>query len=364
VAKGNGASRALFFIGLGIAAAIGVVALLRTISDAGQAQRVVPVVVLLAAAALTLITVGLRGALRPGGAGASYRHSTRLLVLIGVILLVGLVARHLAIPETYGQRGAFRGTAAREARQRAPRHQGEQACRECHDEEAKLHAKDAHSHVQCETCHGEGRRHVKDPDTAKLAKPGAQADCLGCHQMLPARPGPFPQIVVEEHYRFVGVKDTTEPCTRCHSPHEPLYMDRDLRTARLHPLIHRCRDCHQGPTRNPAMVRPADHPAIFECRYCHSALASDFAKRPHAKVRCTTCHVFFRTSEFAGRIIRDADPRFCLLCHKAGEFRSENAPPGIAWPSHREDMSQGPEDKAKRCVDCHRDRIHITGGQP
>jgi cytochrome c551/c552 len=24
-------------------------------------------------------------------------------------------------------------------------------------------------------------------------------------------------------------------------------------------------------------------------------------------------------------------------------------------------MSQGPEDKNKRCVDCHQDRIHITG---
>jgi hypothetical protein len=91
---------------------------------------------------------------------------------------------------------------------------------------------------------------------------------------------------------------------------------------------------------------------------------ADFADRSHSDVRCTTCHLFFRESPFAGRIIRDADPRFCLLCHRNADFRSDDAPPGIDWPEHRQEMAERPEDANKRCIDCHRDAIHrVLGGK-
>jgi hypothetical protein len=172
-----------------------------------------------------------------------------------------------------------------------------------------------------------------------------------------ARPGDFPQIVPEDHYRFVGVRDVATPCTACHNPHEPLFMDRDLRTARLHPLIHRCRDCHAG-RYDETLPRPQNHPPIFQCDYCHGQIAAEFAQRPHHRVRCTTCHLFFRESDSAGRILRDADPRFCLLCHRDADFRSSEAPPGIEWPEHREVMAEDEGDLQKRCIDCHQDRIH------
>jgi hypothetical protein len=135
-------------------------------------------------------------------------------------------------------------------------------------------------------------------------------------------------------------------------------MDRDLRTARLHPVVHRCRDCHGGPQRSPTSPRPASHPPIFECGYCHPQVVADFADRSHKQVRCSTCHLFFRQTEYAGRIIRDADPRFCLLCHREASFRSDDAPPGITWPEHREEMGDGPEDAHKRCIDCHQENLH------
>ena len=53
---------------------------------------------------------------------------------------------------------------------------------------------------------------------------------------------------------------------------------------------------------------------------CHGDVVEDFASRTHAEVRCTTCHIFFRETQDAGRILRDADPRFCLLCHRAADF--------------------------------------------
>jgi predicted CXXCH cytochrome family protein len=282
-------------------------------------------------------------------------------VLVLVVLSAGAVVRVLLKPQTYGQYGPYRGAAAAEARVRAPRHQGQSVCAKCHAKQARLQAKDAHHRVGCETCHGPGDRHSKDPKV-KLRRPKNKEFCLGCHQVLAARPGSFPQIVPAAHYKSVGVKDLKTPCIRCHSPHEPLFMDRDLRTARLHPVVHRCRDCHAGPERDPATPRPASHPPIFECSYCHPRVVADFSGRTHKKVRCTTCHLFFKEAEYAGRIIRDADPRFCLLCHRDADFRADDAPPGIEWPDHREDMSEGPQDANKRCIDCHRDKIHEVPG--
>jgi hypothetical protein len=156
----------------------------------------------------------------------------------------------------------------------------------------------------------------------------------------------------------VNVRVPETECTACHDPHEPLYMDRDLHGARLHPLIHRCRDCHIGRT-DQGQARPAGHPAIFACDYCHAGIAADFAKRPHRAVGCTTCHIFFVESESAGRILRDADPRFCLLCHREADFRAEGGPPTIRWPDHLDDVAQDEADRQKRCIDCHQDRIHL-----
>lgn len=292
-----------------------------------------------------------------------YRHAYPVFGLVVALLVTGAAARALARPPSFGQFGFYRGAAPAAARARLFRHRGKRACQQCHFREVDLHDKDAHGTIECEVCHGPGREHAlrgTAESAALMRVPRRQADCLACHQQLDARPGWFPQIDVPTHYAFVGVSEMGTPCTACHDPHEPLYMDRDLRTARLHPVVHRCRDCHQGPTRDASAARPEGHPPIFDCSYCHQRVVGDFAKRPHSEVRCTTCHLFFRQSESAGRIIRDADPRFCLLCHREGEFRSEGAPPSVAWPQHLEEVREGPADALKRCVDCHQDQIHAV----
>ena len=290
-----------------------------------------------------------------------YRPALRIFGVFSGLLVLVVVARQLAVPDSYGLSGPFRLDAVQEAMERVPRHQGNSKCAECHDQEVALHDKDAHASVACESCHGPGWKHVESPEEVRLLIPQGKELCLSCHQLLSAKPGSFPQIDWKQHYAFVGVKDEGVECKSCHNPHEPLFMDRDLRQARLHPLIHRCRDCHIGRI-DEAKPRPAKHPAIFECSYCHPRVVSDFAGRTHHLVRCTSCHLFIKESEFAGRIIRDSDPRFCLLCHRKADFRSDSAAPGIAWPDHLKEVGSGPADEGKRCVDCHRDRIHEPQG--
>ncbi len=289
-------------------------------------------------------------------AAPSYRHSYRLFALVGLGLVVAVVVRGLLVPPSFGEQGHFRAAAVAEARAREPRHLGKARCATCHKKQAVLHEKDTHATVECENCHGAGREHVKSAGKVKLAVPRGAASCLACHQRLDARVSSFAQIDRAEHFRLVGVKDASTSCTTCHSPHEPLFLDRSLRESRLHPLIHRCRDCHAGPARDASLPRPANHPAIFECGYCHASIVKDFAARKHHRVGCTTCHLFIKESDYAGRIVRDADPRFCLLCHRGGSFRAEHAPPSVEWPKHREEMGGEPD---QRCIDCHQDKIHL-----
>ena len=326
--------------------------------DALAIVVVLSVAILLAALAIYLFAHPHRPPRGEGRTPRSYRHTIPVAIVVVLGLATAGAARWLVVPASFGDFGWYRGDAVSEAKAMPVRHQGEETCLECHDDIAELHDKDAHVRVPCETCHGPGAAHVESEGETAMRIPKEKADCLVCHRLLDARPGPFPQIRWREHYRFVGVKEEKTQCVACHSPHEPLYMDREITEARLHPLIHRCRDCHLGRT-DETLQRPESHPAIFECQYCHGALVKDFAARPHQQVKCTRCHIFFKESEFAGRIIRDADPRFCLLCHRDAEFRSEDAAPSIEWPEHRDDMADSDADKTKRCVDCHQDRIHL-----
>ena len=356
----NGKTRSLFIAGAGVLLLGAAVFTLLNIPHGRGVQLVIPGVMIALLGAI-LLGVGIRSAVLAGRGGGGpredYRHTYRLFGAVVAVLALALTARALAIPPSFGEFGSYRSAAIAAARGPVPGHQGKAVCAKCHPKQAKLQGKDAHRRVQCETCHGMGKAHAAAPKQVKQKRDGSKGACLTCHRQLDARPGAFGQVNWEKHYAFVGVKDPSIKCIQCHDPHEPLFMDRDLNAARMHPLINRCRDCHTGSQRSPLTPRPKDHPVIFQCKDCHKAVAEDFAKRPHKKVRCTTCHLFFQESAFAGRIIRDADPRFCLLCHRKASYR-EASQPAIEWPAHREDMGG---EGSERCVDCHQTSIiHTT----
>ncbi|MBI2437603.1 MAG: hypothetical protein HYV36_02155 [Lentisphaerae bacterium] len=286
-----------------------------------------------------------------------YRHAYPVFVIAGLAVGAALMIRPWLVPETFGEDGFYRVAAMDEEKSRLSRHVGRSACAECHADIAALHAKDAHASVECESCHGPGWEHVNDP-TAALPRPNAKEDCLTCHRLLDARFGSFPQVDLHDHFQLVGVDDPAIVCTRCHSPHEPLYLDHDLRTARMHPLVHDCGECHIGRT-DASLIKPAGHPAIFQCNYCHSELVKSFEKGAHAQLRCKACHLFIRETSFSGRIVQNADPRFCLLCHRKAEFKSPVSPPTIEWPAHIKDFSSDPPDPRRECVTCHQEQIHV-----
>ena len=324
--------------------------------------------VILALASLLAIAVGVnflamaRPEPDPIEGPASYRHTIRLFAVVGGGLVCALVARSCAVPASFGREGYFRGDAVREAMSaRPPRYQGKDSCLDCHKFLSKVNDKDVHRTVQCEDCHGPGAAHVEDAKAGNIKVVRGKDACLVCHRLLPARPGAYPQVTWREHFKQWGVKDESIECLQCHDAHEPLFLEKPLSEARLHPLIHRCRDCHTG-TLADTDERPAGHPAIFECSYCHAAKAADFDKRPHGDIKCTTCHLFIKESDFAGRIVMNDDPRFCLLCHRKADFRSEPAAATtIVWPKHLEDVAAGTDDDSTPCVNCHRAVLH---GEP
>jgi hypothetical protein len=361
----NGRNVVVF--GAGVAALAGFVAnLFLGVNRIGPISGTT-VLAILALLAFTLLAVGSnllidqrKAALGLPDDGRSYRHTVPVFVILGLVVIGGMVTRELFVPVSSGLYGSYRGAAVAEARDKPLSHVGHKACAECHAEIAALRLKDVHASVECESCHGAGATHSADPNQA-ITVPNGRSDCVTCHRKLDARPGSFPQIDVAEHFKFLGVEDITVACTRCHSPHEPLFLDRDLREARMHPLVHRCRDCHIGRT-DEGLEQPDNHPKIFTCKYCHSEIVEDFQDRAHVDVGCTTCHLFLKENSFSGRIVLDADPRFCLLCHREADFKGDDAPPGISWPDHLDDVAEDDADRKKRCIDCHRDMIHAPEG--
>jgi len=298
----------------------------------------------------------------------SYRHLWRL----GGVLVVGIGAavifKFLLVPDSYGAYGYYRGDALAEQRDvRPPLYQGKAACEDCHDTILAAHEKDVHRTIQCETCHGPGARHIAVQSGEAEAKAGEktilmpreQETCLSCHRRMAARPSSFPQIDLEQHYAVREVGDKTTSCSACHNPHEPLFLDVELSKARRHPMIAQCESCHRAPV-DTAAERPETHPALFTCDYCHPTLAADYADRAHGSLGCRTCHQFYVESETAGRIVKHRDPLFCLLCHQKRPFVACDEKPCIEWPAHRDEVSQGPEDKEKVCADCHREAFHLA----
>jgi hypothetical protein len=288
---------------------------------------------------------------------------------------VAALARRLLTPESFGQYGSYRGAAVEEARNIEPKHQGEKVCGECHAENAKVRPRDAHGRVQCEDCHGVGLEHVKwhrpriklsaeqrakSPEKAKLRKPQGNDWCMVCHERLAARPGDHPQVDPQAHFKLVGAATADVSCRACHDPHRPLNLLADLRSATVHPMLYRCRDCHTGRLRDETTLdgKKSPHSSIFSCTSCHKQRTESHGKGKHSKLECTKCHIFFRDTALAGRILRDGGPGFCLLCHKAGKFRKEGSRPTITWPEHRSEMGSGDADAKKICSDCHRQALH------
>lgn len=300
----------------------------------------------------------------------SQSYSRRIFGILLVVVVGALSLRAALVPDGFGVDGHYRVAAPGEAMAQEPVHQGKAVCGACHDDELAAHEKDVHINVQCEDCHGPGREHVRareddaPDDQGPMFRELEQANCLACHGRLMARPKLFPTIDVAQHFALVGVKDPATKCQECHSPHEPLFLERPVAEARIHPLIHACGDCHHDPV-DQTKPLPEGHVVTFRCGDCHADVVASALTKPHAKLDCRVCHVFRKDSEFSGRIFKNANPQFCLMCHQDGPFKDGDAIPLLeSFEKHREEMADSDEDKTKRCGDCHLSgAIHDVSGR-
>ncbi len=298
-----------------------------------------------------------------------YAHVRVVFTVLACVIAMAATARWLAYPKTYGDIGHFRAAALPQAMNiRAPAHIDSEKCLGCHKDITTAAWKDVHEKIQCDTCHGPSEKHCAEKNKVAAGRPELPAlrmvtnevQCLTCHRRLEARPASFPQIDRGEHFKMLHLVDTNTACSKCHDPHQPLFLDSDIQTARLHPVVNKCMDCHKH-RQDVKAEKPQDHPVLFECAYCHKAIAKDYANRLHKDLECTVCHQVYPVSERGVRIIKHRDPKFCLLCHNNKIEKDKKGPPAINWPQHREDTWDDKEkDKDKVCVDCHRDAFHLA----
>jgi hypothetical protein len=294
------------------------------------------------------------------------------------MVLVTFVATYLLLqsvlmPATFGDYGHYRASALDDEVARRPAFQGRDMCYECHDDIVDLVLKDTHHSVNCEDCHGPADLHVRyqmgeddegiTEEMAVLPKIKDRELCLLCHRKLRARPSTFPQIVAEEHVAFLRKDGVDVDCVECHSPHEPIFLLTEVDAARAHPVIQNCSACHESvPER--ALADAEGHTPVFQCQDCHGDVVADTLERSHADLTCGVCHQYTRVSDTAGRIFKNGNPRFCLLCHEDRPFKDADAIPVVRWPDHLDEEQIPEEERESTCIECHWDKIHAMSWAP
>ncbi len=312
-------------------------------------------------------------------------------MLLFIAGIVALAIRHLLLPASFGTIGHYRTPSLKDMLNLESTYQSENACIPCHEDKYETHKKDVHYGVQCENCHGPAKIHISeivrylDQRNQKLTESGKYAKtvlqtvpktlaqmpkeytlegCLYCHRKLDSRPHDFAQIDPKEHFKALHVTDTSIRCVECHNPHEPLYLLNPVSEARIHPAIFECEYCHKiRPQKSHKSVE--NHPVIFECEDCHSAIVQDFKKREHASMRCTQCHLYHPENETSGRIYKNGNRQFCLLCHEKKPFKNQHDLPQIDASKHLEKMPGIMKKDAltiinsrTACLECHYNFIH------
>lgn len=296
------------------------------------------------------------------------KHIITIFSIIIIFIIVGLIVDRVLQPKSYGKYGHYRWDAVSELLSQKIVNQNIKTCSSCHNDIYELHEKDAHFNVPCVDCHGAGDLHVayyRGDSTKNITKEQAYLEkeyklegCLYCHRKLKARPSDFPQIDQEEHYKFLHVTDPNTKCIECHNPHQPLFLLTQARQSRIHPIVYKCTECHDKKPEND-FKDVKDHPTIFECKDCHSETVKDFSERSHHNyVDCRTCHLYHKENETTGRIYKNGNAKFCLLCHEKKPFKDEKYPPKIEWPAHIGNTKIIEKSDEKICLNCHMNQVH------
>jgi len=191
----------------------------------------------------------------------------------------------------------------------------------------------AAGHLQCEACHGPGKKHAEaggGPDGINSQKPSSflapkerNKFCLACHENG-SRTG-----------WHASVHDANDiACSNCHKIH----AERDPVLARAtQPEV--CYKCHRKERAD--FSKPSTHPVRFgkmACADCHSAHGSNSRGtliRPSVNQTCYTCH-----AEKRGPFLWEHAPvaEDCTLCHhphgSVNQARLKKNPPLLCQQCH------------------------------
>ena len=150
------------------------------------------------------------------------KHIIRAVLLLAIIVIVLIVARHFASPDSFGRHGAYRFDSVAEHGAKMPVHGPARACDECHDEQAKPKSEGSHKSISCEVCHAPLAGHVKDDEwKAPMPVNRSKSLCAWCHEQLVARPKDFPQVVIADHVAEKEAQMSPNVCLECHDAHNP-----------------------------------------------------------------------------------------------------------------------------------------------
>ncbi len=142
----------------------------------------------------------------------------RLVIAFAIFISLFLVARHFLVPDTFGKYGHYRAASLIDNANPEIHYAGQQACFDCHQDIEDLKAKDVHSDIHCEVCHGPGEKHVLSSEAADIFKPSGREFCGSCHALNAAKPkSAIFQIDLNKH-------NVGKNCNECHNPHQPWEM--------------------------------------------------------------------------------------------------------------------------------------------
>lgn len=273
----------------------------------------------------------------------------RLSLAGGALALCGLAAffacaepASLGPPEDYHRIEPIEGVGAT---------LGAATCLSCHG-----HQPAPSHHMDCESCHGSGQRHVQNVlEPAHIRFP-SNADCLDCHET--GHRGLL-SWALSEHAR-AGLL-----CGDCHDPHngEPFHVRTEPEGARLdladaRPATRLCVSCHPGV--GAKLNLPSHHPireGMIGCIDCHGPHEAASTQLGAKTARCAQCHqaqvgpwIYEHTpvaedcghchvphGAVADDLLSANQPGQCVFCHTVAELGA----------------THDPQAYVTRCTDCH-----------
>ncbi|MBI4495728.1 MAG: DmsE family decaheme c-type cytochrome [Deltaproteobacteria bacterium] len=254
---------------------------------------------------------------------------------------------------------------------------GSAKCQECHGDMAAAFTKTLHGRAWgwtekkpgdrgCESCHGPGGEHVKNPSKETITTFGKgsrqsaderSAACLSCH-------GKTPKLTFWDMGQH---KKNDVACASCHAVHSKrqarqyetcfaCHKDVKHQANKIsrHPILEgkvKCSDCHNPHgTLSHGMIN-ADNVNQL-CYKCHGDKRGPYVwEHPPVEENCQICHAPHGSK--AQKLIKEKIPNLCQDCHDWTRH------PGTIYHAGNKMDGPSPSNRffARSCLNCH-NQIH------